>query len=112
MMKNHKFFFRIFIVILLIFILVLTNISCRTTTSISKQERKIQKEKERRQKEDVVLYQRAINRHIKMQSDETRQEMRENLRRAEKYNRRQKEFFLKRWFDSLVNRHRTRRQKG
>lgn len=112
MMKNYKNIFKVFIIILLIFIPIVANISCRIT-NISKQERKIEREKKRRQKEDAVLYQRALQRHIKMQSDDTRQEMRENLRRAEKYNRRQKEFFLKRWFDSLVNRlSKTRKQKG
>jgi pyruvate/2-oxoacid:ferredoxin oxidoreductase beta subunit len=84
--------------------------SCRTT-NISKSEKRLQKEKKKRAKEDVVLYEKAVKRHMKGQTKETQQQMKENNKTAEQYNDRKKDNFIKRFFKERANKN-LRKQKG
>lgn len=83
--------------------------SCRS--KMSKREREIQKEKERRRKEDTVLYQKALKKHMKNQGRETRKIMKQNAKEAQRYNEQKDEFFIKRWIKNS-NYKRKSRQRG
>lgn len=88
----------------------LIQVSCRTN-NMSNKERQIQKEKKRRAKDDTVLYQKALKKHMKNQTKATRKEMKRNYRDAQRYNQQKKEFFLKRIIrDKMFQRQ--KRQKG
>lgn len=95
---NNKSSLRLvfFISFTLIIAFSLLNVSCRTQ-NISPEERKIQREKKKRAKDDAVLYEKALKKHMKNQTKATRKEMRRNYREAMRYNEQRKEFFLKRW---------------
>ncbi len=67
--------------------------SCRTN-NLSNKEREIQREKKRRAKDDTVLYQKALKRHMKNQTEATRKDMKRNYREAMRYNEQKKQFFL------------------
>jgi hypothetical protein len=67
--------------------------SCRTN-NLSNKERQIQREKKRRAKDDTVLYQKALKRHMKNQTKATRKDMKRNYREAHRYNEQKKQFFL------------------
>ncbi len=84
--------------------------SCRTS-NISNKERQIQKEKKRRAKDDTVLYEKALKKHMKNQTKETRKEMKRNYREAQRYNQKKKEFFLKRFMREKLYQ-RQKKQKG
>ncbi len=71
--------------------------SCRTS-NLSNRERQIQREKKKRQRNDTVLYQKALKRHMKSQTKETRKSMRRALNEADRNRNHRKEFFVKRWF--------------
>lgn len=75
---------------------------------MTKKERQIQREKEKRRKEDTVLYQKALKQHMKNQSRETQRRMRQNSREAERFNEQRKEFFLSRWIKEWNHRARSR----
>ena len=66
--------------------------------SASKQEKKIEKMKEKRMEEDLKLYQKAIKRHNKIQSKDTQKRMKKDRKHAFRHNENKREFFLKRWF--------------
>ena len=66
--------------------------------SASKQEKKIERMKEKRMEEDLKLYQKAIKRHQKIQSKDTRKRMKKDRKQAFRHNDNKREFFLKRWF--------------
>jgi hypothetical protein len=85
------------IIVLLIFAPLFTTYSCRTS-NIDKKEREIMRERKKRKKDDYVLYQKALKRHMKIQSKETRKRMKEDLRRAKRNREHKKEIFFKRWF--------------
>lgn len=72
-------------------------VSCRTSNT-SNTERRIQKEKRRRAKNDTVLYQKALKRHMKSQTKDTRHSMRRALREARTNREHRREFFLRRWY--------------
>lgn len=93
--KVQRFFFYVFITFIMISLSGSVT-SCRTK-NLSPEERKIQREKKKRAKEDSVLYEKALKRHMKNQTKATRKEMRRNYREAMRYNEQRKEFFLKRW---------------
>lgn len=76
---------------------VVTMNSCRTS-NLDNRERRIQREKRKRQRNDTVLYQKALKRHMKSQTKETRKAMRRNLHEAKRNREHRKEFFIKRWF--------------
>jgi pyruvate/2-oxoacid:ferredoxin oxidoreductase beta subunit len=89
---------------------VLVFSSCRTN-NMSNKERQIQKEKKRRSKDDTVLYQKALKKHMKNQTKATRKDMKRNYRESQRYNSQKKEFFLKRIIrDKLYQRQ--KKQKG
>jgi len=82
--------------ILLITILVLPLASFAQQDS--KKEREIERMKEYREREAFKAYKKAVKRQWKMQSPETRKRLRQDLRKAKKFNYHRKDFFLKRWF--------------
>lgn len=87
-----------YIVLLLLLLAPATTIqSCRTSNS-SNRERQIQREKKKRQKNDTVLYQKALKNHMKSQTKDTRKAMRQNLHTAKRNRDHKQEFFVKRWF--------------
>ena len=65
--------------------------------SASKQQKKIEREKQKRVKEDLKAYQKAIKRHNKIQSKDTRKRMKRDRKKAFRHNDNKREFFLKRW---------------
>lgn len=71
--------------------------SCRTSNMDNK-ERQIQREKKKRQRNDTVLYQKALKNHMKSQTKETRKAMRQALNTAKRNREHKKEFIVKRWF--------------
>lgn len=80
--------------------------SCRS--KMSKREREIQKEKEKRRKDDTVLYQKALKKHMKNQGRETQRIMKKNAKEAQRYNEQKDEFFLKRWIKKSNHKRKTR----
>jgi len=84
--------------------------SCRTN-NMSKKERQISREKKKRAKDDTVLYQKALKKHMKNQTKATRKDMKRNYRESQRYNQQKKEFFLKRIIrDKMYQRQ--KKQKG
>ncbi len=84
--------------------------SCRTS-NLDNRERQIQREKRKRQRNDTVLYQKALKRHMKSQTKETRKSMRQALHTAKRNRDNRREFFIKRWFDHWFG-YRQDRNKG
>ncbi len=84
-------------------------LSCRSSTSISKTEKQIEKEKKRRAKDDIVLYKKALKKHMKTQTRYTRKEMKRNYKEAMRYMEQKPEPILRRLFR---DRGRQKRQKG
>lgn len=66
--------------------------------SMEQRERQIQREKKRRQRDDMVLYQKALKNHMKSQTPETRVAMKQAMRTAKQNREHRREFFVKRWF--------------
>lgn len=94
----------------LIFFLVFAAPSCRTS-NISNKEKQIQREKKKRAKDDTVLYEKALKKHMKSQTKETRKEMKRNYREAQRYNQKKNEFFLKKFMREKLYQ-RQKKQKG
>ena len=64
----------IFLIIILFSGLSMTCYSCKSqSTSINSQEKKIEKEKKKRQKDDTILYQKAVKQQMNNQTPETRE---------------------------------------
>ena len=59
---------------------------------MSNKERQIKREKKRRAKDDTVLYQKALKKHMKNQTKATRKDMKRNYRESQRYNQQKKEF--------------------
>jgi hypothetical protein len=96
------------IILLIVFLVPFS--SCRTNT-LSSKEKQIQREKKRRVKEDSVLYEKALKKHMKSQTKATRQEMKRNYRDAQRHNNQKQEFFLKRFVREKLYQ-RQKKQKG
>lgn len=86
-------------IVLLVLLLapVATFQSCRTS-NLDNRERQIQREKKKRSRNDTVLYQKALKRHMNSQTKETRKSMRQALNTAKRNREGRREFFVKRWF--------------
>lgn len=90
--------------------LIIASPSCRTN-NLSNKEREIQREKKKRAKDDTVLYEKALKKHMRTQTQETRKEMKKSYRDAQRYNNQKKEFFLKRFIREKIYQ-RQKKQKG
>lgn len=88
---------RIISIMLLLLMPATFVMSCRTSNTGNK-ERQIQREKRKRSKNDTVLYQKALKRHMKSQTKDTRSSMRRALAIAKRNRDHKREFFLRRWF--------------
>jgi len=78
---------------------------------MSNKERQIQREKKRRSKDDTVLYQKALKKHMKNQTKATQKDMKRNYREAQRFNDKKKEFFLKKFIRERLYQ-RQKKQKG
>ena len=88
----------IFLIIILFSGLSMTCYSCKSqSTSINSQEKKIEKEKKKRQKDDTILYQKAVKQQMNNQTPETREAMKDAQKQAKRNRENKKEFFIKRW---------------
>ena len=105
-MKFHK---KI-IILLLIITPLFTTYSCKTG-NVSTKEKQINRERQRKKKNDTVLYQKALKRHMKLQSKETQKNMKRDFRTARRNSEYKREFFLKRWLKSKFW-YRPEKQKG
>jgi len=85
------------IILLLIFAPLVATYSCRTS-NIDKKERQIMRERKRRKKDDYVLYQKALKRHMKIQTKDTRKRMKQDMRIARRNRDHKREFIISRWF--------------
>ena len=87
----------IFLIIILFSVLSMTCYSCKSqSTSINSQEKKIEKEKKKRQKDDTILYQKAVKQQMNNQTPETREAMKDAQNKPKEIVK-IKEFFIKRW---------------
>jgi len=102
--------YHVLVLLLFIFTSVIIQPSCRTT-NISQSEKRIQKEKKRRAKDDRVLYEKALKRHMKGQTKETQQSMKDNYKKSQQYNERKQDNFIKRFIRERTTRNQ-RKQKG
>jgi len=105
-----KHFLRRSIPFIFVLFVVFSYTSCRTD-NISNKEKQIQREKKRRAKDDTVLYQKALKKHMKSQTKATQKDMKRNYREAQRYNQQKKEFFLKRFIREKLYQ-RQKKQKG
>lgn len=78
--------------------LLSNNIYAQEGESIKKQEKRLEKKKEERDKGNEKAKQEGIDRHESIQDKETRKRMKKNKKKANRYNSGKKEPFYKRWF--------------
>lgn len=95
--SEHMKILKYIVLLVLLLSPVATIQSCRTS-NLDNRERQIQREKRKRQRNDTVLYQKALKRHMKSQTKETRKSMRQALNTARRNREGRREFFVKRWF--------------
>jgi len=71
-----------------------------------KRHKQLEKDKEKKKKEAEKAFTEAMKRHYKMQSKDTQRAMKRGKKIAEGYNenRKQKEFFIKKWFTNRKKR--------
>ncbi len=74
--------------------------------------RKIEREKEQREKEAMAEYQAKVERQGNIQTPETRKRMKTQFKKSEQYHSHRKEFFLKRWWKSLFGNKRKTGNRG
>jgi len=84
--------------IIIFLICCLPLFACVSYRSAENKQRKIQIQKEKKDAEALVSYQKAIGNHQKSQSRKTRKRMKESLKASQNPNKSKKVFFLKRWF--------------
>jgi ABC-type amino acid transport substrate-binding protein len=95
---------KLVLAIFILSLLPITQTSCGVfkRSNVDNKEKEIQKEKKRRQKEDTVLYQKAVKEHMKRQSKETRKAMKQAMKEAERNREHKPEPWYKRlyqkWF--------------
>jgi hypothetical protein len=86
---------------LLVFIIIIclpSFYSCKTSR-VDQQKKKVEKEKEKKDVATIKAYNKAVKRHQKIQSAETRKRMKSNLANANNTALKpKKQFFLIRWF--------------
>lgn len=88
------------LLILLIFIMPLV-VHVNAQESVSRKEKKIEKQKEKNVDDALKKYQKAIKQHNKDQSKSTRKMMRQSRKKMREADPTHKDFFLKRWFAHL-----------
>jgi len=71
-----------------------------------KDARKIERNKEQREKEAMAEYQARVERQGSIQTPETRKRMKAQFKESERYHSHRKDFFLKRWWNSLFGKKR------
>ncbi len=79
-----------FIRILFVFSILTTSVGCRTL-GFNDPQKKADKQQEQKQKELIKQYKADIKRHYDMQTKETRKRMKENLRKAKKADRKNRD---------------------
>ncbi|MCX7696603.1 MAG: hypothetical protein N2Z72_02785 [Bacteroidales bacterium] len=103
-----------FIWILIVFILSVASTSCDLfrRSNIDNKEKAIQKEKKKRQKQDTILYQKALKQHMKNQSKETRKAMKQSMREAKRNREHKPEPFYLRWYKKWFREKPQQKDKG
>ena len=69
-----------------------------------KELREIEKKRREKEKAKQQKYQEAVKHQADIQDRRTKRDMKRRYKKAERYNRHKKEFFLKRWFKGKGNR--------
>ena len=101
MINKVSFWINKVIILSIFFIFSFYLFSCQTqNTSVSQQEKKIEKEKKKRQKDDTILYQKAVKQQMNNQTAETKEAMKDAEKQAKLNRENKKEFFLKRWINN------------
>ena len=80
------------------------NVSCRKWQIKRKRKRdarEIARNKKEKEDKAQAKYQEQVRRHADIQSPKTRRRMKNQYRKADRYNNHRKEFFLKRWFRKI-----------
>ncbi len=102
---------RILLKSMLLFIICLplvTYTACNATRQSSSAREKTeqrQREQAERQRQE---YQERKERHLEIQSDDSRARMKDMQKKSERYNYNKKRFFLARWWDQVVHKIRIR----
>lgn len=90
-LKYLVFFF------MLIFLISITSLGCRTS-EVSKEQVKMEKATNKEQEAYQKEYEAAVKKHHKMQSDQTREMMKQSKRSQKKYNKDKERSFWDRLF--------------
>ena len=96
----------------IILLTVLMNSGCRSmknrpSKAVQKTEER-QKEQEEQQRKE---YEEAKERHISIQSKDTKKRMEKAQKKSERYNQNKKKFFLVRWWENIVRKFKKRRSR-
>lgn len=103
-----------FILLLIVFTLSVVSNSCFLfkRSNIDNKEKAIQKEKKKRQKQDTILYQKAVKQHMKNQSKDTRKAMKQAMREAKRNREHKPEPFYLRWYKKWFREKPQQKDKG
>ncbi len=97
---------KIFYILIFCSVLAMPSQSCSTAYKARKEQRQAEKREEKRKEESDQIMEKAREKHMQMQSKETRKRMKESRRKSDAMlnNRSKKPFFLIRWYRALLNR--------
>jgi len=85
--------------LLFLLIVFLPLMGCQTNRKAIKAERKAEKAKKEQEREAQRAYEAGLERHISLQTPETRERMKDNRKKSQQWLKpKQKQPFYKRWF--------------
>ena len=83
----------------LFFVLLFTGIYAQEEPrSVKKRKEQLEKQEDTKKKMAEEAHQEGIEKHMKIQTKETRKRMKKNKKKSKRINNNRQEFFLKRWF--------------
>lgn len=65
---------------------------------VNKKQAKADKKKEEQKKKEEKAHQKALDRHLKIQTKDTRKRMKASKKKSKRLNENKREFFMVRWF--------------
>ena len=101
---------NIYIIIITLSVLF-TGSSCalfRKQDPADKQMKVLEKKQREKEKEELKIYKKAIKKHMKIQSKGSKKLMKRGYAKGDRINDNKREFFIKRWFQSGLNKKRVK----
>ena len=96
---------RIYLKLLILFICCLPLFTAlQAQGNAEKRQKKLERQKEDKDAETLKKYQKAIKRHFKIQSKNTKKDMKSTLKKSQALSSTKKKFFMFRWFEGKKKR--------